>query len=148
MITWVLLASRTRARIFVRQGRVLTPIRTLEHAQGRIVDQDIEANQSRRTFDGHARGHTGETSPHEHSAERFAKTLAHTLRTGRVESRVDRFVLVAEPHFLGLLYKEMDHTTASRVVASVSKELIAEDVDAVQVAVNEALSELDRVSVT
>ena len=147
MTTWVLLASRTRARIFERRGRLLTSVRTLEHPQGRIADQDIDPNRSRRTFDSHARGHSGERSPHENSAMRFSKTLADTLRTGRVESRVDRFVLVAEPHFLGLLNKELDHTTASRVVASISKELVVEDVDVIQVAINEALSELDRVSV-
>jgi len=127
MTTWVLVANRTEARLFERQGMKLRLLRSIPHPAGRQRDQDIEANRSARTFDKHARGHTHETSPHEHSAEAFARELAGVLAVGRTEHGVGRVALVAEPHFLGLLRAELDAATDKLVTSAVPKDLIAAD---------------------
>jgi protein required for attachment to host cells len=132
MTTWVLVANRTTARIFRRDGYKLTMLRSFEHPSGRARDQDIEADSSHRTFDKHARGSTHESSPHEQSAEAFAKELARELGRGRTESHVDRLVLVAEPHFLGLLRRALDRPTATLLVAGVAKNLAGADIELVQ----------------
>lgn len=132
MTTWVLVANRTGARIFDRDGSRLTLVRSLQHPSGRERDQDIEAESPQRTFDKHARGRTHQASPHEHSAEAFAKELAAELGRGRMEHGVEHLVLVAEPHFLGLLRQELDQPTARLVAASVPKDLAAADVDVVK----------------
>ena len=130
MSAWVLVANRTGARIFERAGRNLTLVRSIQHPAGRLRDQDIEQGESERTFDKHARGRAHTASPHEHAAERFAAALANDLRHGRLEHGVDRLVLVAEPHFLGLLRGKLDDTTAKLVVGAVPKDLAEVDVNA------------------
>ncbi|HVW24464.1 MAG TPA: host attachment protein [Polyangiaceae bacterium] len=132
MTTWVLVANRTGARIFDRDGYKLRLVRSFQHPSGRETDQDIEAQRSHRTFDKHARGRTHQASPHEHSAEAFAQELANELGRGRTEQGVQRVVLIAEPHFLGLVRLELDGPTAKLVAATIPKDLAGADVDAVQ----------------
>src|SRR5512142_2633573 len=128
MTTWVLVANRTGPRIFYRDGSRLTLVRSLQHPSGRERDQDIEGESPHRTFDKHARGRTHQASPHEHSAEAFAKELAGELARGRTEKGLGRFVLVAEPHFLGLVRHELDQATAKLLAATVPKDLAGADV--------------------
>ncbi len=132
MTTWVLVANRTGARIFDRDGRKLRLVRSIEHPSGRQRDQDIEAESPHRSFDKHASGRTHQASPHEHSAERFAKELASELGRGRTEHGVERLVLVAEPHFLGLVRQELDPPTAKILATTVPKDLAGADIDVVQ----------------
>lgn len=139
MSTWVLVANRTGARIFVRNERKLGLVNNLDHASGKRMDQDIEAGVPHRTFDQHGKAHHDGSSPHEHSAESFAKELAAELRVGRSQKHVDRIVLIAEPHFLGLVRHELDDATAHLVTASVAKDLVKLDVKELEAHVNEAL---------
>lgn len=131
MTTWVLVANRTGARIFHRDGRTLRLIRTIDHPEGRKADQDIETGPQ-RTFDSHTQGNDPRSSPHEHDANAFAKAIAAELHLGRTERGVDRLVLVAEPHFLGLVRQELDDGTKALVVATVPKDLAKVENDAVQ----------------
>jgi protein required for attachment to host cells len=131
MTTWILVANRAGARIFDRDGRKLRLIRTIDHPEGRRSDQDIEPGP-RRTFDSHAQGHDARSSPHEQDAESFARGLAAELLLGRTQHRVDRIVLVAEPHFLGLVRQELDDETSRLVVGTLPKDLAKAEIDAVQ----------------
>ena len=135
MTTWILVANRAGARIFDRKGRSLHLIREIDHPAGRKADQDIEAGPQ-RTFDSHAQGHDPRSSPHEHAAESFAKDLAAELLLGRTKHGVERIVLVAEPHFLGLVRGKLDDTTLALVAATLPKDLAKADVEAIQEHVN------------
>ncbi|HEX7670523.1 MAG TPA: host attachment protein [Polyangiaceae bacterium] len=139
MATWVLVANRTGARIFVRGGRKLGVVGQFDNPSGRRTDEDIEAGQPQRTFDRHGRGHDPRSSPHEHAAEAFARDLAAELRSGRTERHVDRIVLVAEPHFLGLLRHELDEATSRLVASSVAKDLVKCDAHELEPYVNDVL---------
>ncbi len=123
MSTSILVANRTGARLFHRTGKNLRLLWSLENPAGRLRDQDIEAGASKRTYDSHARGHDPATSPHEQAAVTFAKELAEELRRERLRGGANRIVLVAEPHFLGLLRGELDVPTGARVIAMVTKDL-------------------------
>jgi protein required for attachment to host cells len=107
-------------------------LQSIEHPAGRRRDQDIEAGQSERTFDKHARGRAQTASPHEHAAEDFAAALAGDLRRGRLEHGVDRIVLVAEPHFLGLVRGKLDDSTAKLALLTVPKDLVDFDANVLQ----------------
>jgi len=130
MSTWVLVAHRTGARLFEHKGRELALLRSIENAAGRVEDHDIETGPQ-RTFDSHAQGrHAADRgdSVHERAATTFAHELARLLDEGRSRSGVKRIVLVAEPHFLGLLRAELGGATAALVTATVSKDLYAVNV--------------------
>ncbi len=132
MATWVLVANRVSARIFARDGRRLGLVENIEFPSGRGRDESIEGGSSHRTFDSHARGRQQNTSPHEHAAHDFAKELAGELRRGRTDHAVERIILVAEPHFLGLLRAALDEATRALIVASVPKDIAEADLEVIQ----------------
>jgi protein required for attachment to host cells len=125
-MSWILIANRVGARIVDKQGSKFTLIETISHQQGRLRDRDVNSDKQGRGFDrvgggGHALS-PSETA-HEHDAKAFAQELAEKLRNARNAKSFERLVLVAEPHFLGLLRDALDSVTARTVIASVSKDL-------------------------
>ena len=127
-ITWIVVAHRAGARIFshVGRGKPLEPVAEIDHPEGRKQTVDIDTDRSGRNRDpggGGAHATTHKTDSHEHIAERFAHDLAHRLRGGRNDHEYGRLVLVAEPHFLGLLRGQLDHDTAKLVIGTVDKDL-------------------------
>lgn len=127
MSTWVLVAHRTGARLFEHDGRELSLLRSFDHPAGRVEDHDIETGPE-RTFDSHAQGRYAADrgdSPHERAAVSFAHDLAQVLEEGRSGRGVTRIVLVAEPHFLGLLRTELGGAVGALVTATVAKDLHA-----------------------
>jgi protein required for attachment to host cells len=128
MSTWVLVAHRAGARLFERQGRELRLVQAIENPAGRIQDQDLETG-SHRTFDSHAQGRSARdsaASPHQRAALSFARDLAKLLEDARLSGAATSIVLVAEPHFLGLLRGELSAASLRLVAATVPKDLYAE----------------------
>jgi protein required for attachment to host cells len=129
--TWIVVGHRAGARIFEhRRAHELDLVSELDHAAGRLKNQAINSDRPGRAFDRKSPGRHavgGAETPHEHSAEAFARELAHELNAARTENRFARLVLVAEPRFLGLLRAELDHVTASLVVGDLSKDLAKAD---------------------
>jgi protein required for attachment to host cells len=124
-MSWILIANRSGARILDKQGATLHLAGTFEHEQGRMRDRQIDSDRqgrSDRPGGGGSSLSKSETA-HEHDAKAFARELADRLRTERLQGRFERLVLVAEPHFLGLLREALDDQTARLVVASVPKDL-------------------------
>ena len=125
-MSWILIANRVGARIVDKQGSKFTLIETISHEQGRLRDREVNSDKQGRGFDrkgggGHAL--TASETAHEHDAKAFAQELAAKLRDERNAKHFERLVLVAEPHFLGLLRDALDSVTARTVIASVSKDL-------------------------
>ncbi len=125
--TWILLGHRTGARIFENPGpgKGLAPVEEIPHPQGRLKNQDFDADKPGRAFDSHGTGRHAlqrAHSPVEQAAILFAKQLAERLEQARVAGRYERLVLVAEPRFLGWLRAALSPETAQRVVASVDKD--------------------------
>lgn len=127
MSTWVLVAHRTGARLFEHKGHELSVLETIDHPAGRVEDHDLERGPQ-RNFDSHAQGRHAKDrggSRHERAAVHFAHDLARLLEEGRLTKGVNRIVLVAEPHFLGLLRAELGKEAAELVTAGVAKDLHA-----------------------
>lgn len=123
----VLIADHIEARLYRLEGGSLSLIEERHAEAGRTRDQDIEADKPQRTFDRHGAGrfaHDRHRSGQDKAAKHFAGELATLLRERREKSDDVRFVLAAEPRFLGLLRAELDDLTSSRVTATSSKDLI------------------------
>jgi protein required for attachment to host cells len=124
MTTWLVAADRTGARVYQRVGSTLNRIHDLEHAEGRVRDQDLEAGRPARTFDRHGQGRAATDrgrGPHERAAHDLARQVAAFLEEGRQRKGVTEAVLVAEPHLLGILRADIPET--SLVVRSIAKDL-------------------------
>jgi protein required for attachment to host cells len=123
-------------RKFAAAGRLLNP-------NGRLHDQDLEADRPGRVFNfaatpGRRRGATprhganGERSTHQHVAEKFARRIADDLRRAHAARRFDRLVLVAAPAFLGRLRRTLPANLRACVAATVAKDMIGQEFDAGQ----------------
>lgn len=130
--TWILLAHRSGARILANPGpgKGLQPVEEIPHPEGRLKNQDFDADKPGRAFDSHGTARHAmerEHPPVEQAAIAFAKRLAEHLERARAAGRYDRLVLVAEPRFLGWLRESLSPETAQRVLASVDKDLADTD---------------------
>jgi protein required for attachment to host cells len=108
---WIIVADKSKARIFtVAESRgALLAVAELEHPEAREREQSLTSDRQGRSFDSagkgrHAMGKTVE--PGEHEAIRFAGQIADYVRAAQNEGRCNRLLLVAGPHFLGLLREQ------------------------------------------
>lgn len=122
---WIVVAHRAGARIFERRSapREFLLIAELDNAEGRLKNTQLETDRPGMARGQGGHGMNAKHSAHEHVATKFAAQIAEVLRTARNEHRIDRIVLMAEPHFLGMLRNSLDDVTRSLVVETVPKDL-------------------------
>jgi len=131
---WIIVADAARARIFSTGGTQgsLQPREQLVSPEARLHNRDLKSDRTGSTYESHGDGRhaTGpNTSPKEQEAVRFAKLIAEHLELARVNSGFDRLVLVAAPHFLGLLRKSITPELAKLVSIEIDKDFSKADAD-------------------
>ncbi|MEQ8803395.1 host attachment protein [Haliea sp.] len=136
MSTWLLVANASRARLFATQARprTLTLLEEFSHPQSREKNEDLSSDRpghfqtTSQGMDGANRGAFAEpTNPKDYEHERFAAELAEHLNEGRTSNRYDNLMLVASPHFLGLLNQQLNEHVAKLATVHVSKDYTALD---------------------
>ena len=125
MQTYIVVADASRARLFTRDGERLVEQEDLQHPEGRLHEGDLVTD---RGADVHESTATTARSTHEtakakkHETEMFARRVADLLYQKRVENRLETLILVAPPHFLGLLRGKLDNSTNRLVSHTLSKD--------------------------
>jgi protein required for attachment to host cells len=124
--TWVVIANASQARIYVRENRHAVQLEhTFSHPESKMKGTELASdrpghNQSK----GNGRGAFTEPSdPKAYEAERFAMEVAQALDRGRNSRAFQKIVLVASPHFHGLLNKHINKHVAELVSEHVDKDL-------------------------
>lgn len=125
---WVVVADQSRARIFSMRGRwgALQEVDNLVHPEGRLHDQDINADRPGRSFDTAGEGRHGmskQHSPKETEAIRFAANVSHRVALAHHEGTFRQLVLIAPPRFLALLREHLPDAVARCVILSEDKNL-------------------------
>lgn len=128
---WILVCDASRARLFqMAQPEQLKLLEELEHPDSRAKTRDLMADTNGRMPSGQGAGHHGnmpgaapDTDAKEVEAMKFARELAKRLDKGRVEHEFDRLVLVAPPHFLGLLKGTLDGEVKKLLAHTIDKDL-------------------------
>lgn len=109
--TWVVLASDTLAKIYEhpRGHRSFKLITELKHDAGRAKVHDLVTDKpGHYKAGGAARGaFVQDHDPKDNENTHFALQLAHYLEDGRVKNQFDEIVIIALPHFYGLLEKHL-----------------------------------------
>lgn len=137
MKTWVIVASAARARVFNVSGRhqPWDEVLDLVNSDDRLLQQEFSSDRPGRVVDS-ARGqrHTMDPSvdPKERAATRFAREVVGELRSGLNDKRFEQLIVVAPPHFLGLLREQMDDVLANAVRDEIAKDLTREDAGSLQ----------------
>lgn len=121
IVTWILIADRTRAEILHALLDGLGPYPTLQsfiHAEGRMLPQERDSDSAGRVQ--LAGGARSSVEPHEDrwrvEAQRFAHQIIADLDQARHDRRFDRLIVIAPPPFLGVLRATMPDTLHRCVV--------------------------------
>ena len=129
--TWVLVANASQAHLYAteRLGEEMNIIREFSHPESRAKGVNLASDKSGSSHNTAVNSGTrGEPEdPKEYEAERFAGELADVLDKGRINKAYRRLVLVAAPHFHGLLNAQLDDHTRDLVTTSINKDYTAFD---------------------
>jgi protein required for attachment to host cells len=124
--TWILVGNASQAAIYLNDGpnKGLIRLKTLEHAASREKGADLTTDRPGQQQGPNAgRGSfVGSKSPKEVEAERFALEVARELDHGRTKNAYERLILVASPHFMGLINQNLDAHVRQRVTDSIEKD--------------------------
>lgn len=126
---WVVVANQSEARIYAldKPRGPLVEVQRLEHEAGHVREGEMVSDRPGRAFQrvGNVRSAMEpEVDPKEQEATRFAKEIGDHLDSGQHQGRFDRLVLVAAPHFLGLLRKALSSATSKYVTQEIAKNLV------------------------
>lgn len=126
--TWVLVADSSRGRLYsiAEKGRPWTLVEKYAHPASRVSEGGLASDQPGRTHGSSTGGARSSmesrTSPKENEFEHFAHELANVLHDGHGQQSYSHIVLVAPPHFLGLLRKKLSNTVSKLIGATLDKD--------------------------
>jgi protein required for attachment to host cells len=125
---WILVCDAAKARFFeLRHGDAAWhAVSVVIHEASRSKANDLVGGPSgTRSSEGRSVHHNAlapSASPKEVEKEGFAHTLATTLDAALRSARFRRWVLVAPPHFLGLVRKELTRELEKHLLTAVDKD--------------------------
>ena len=132
--TWIVVADNAHARIFTRSGvrGALREKQDMVHPASQLHDRDIASGRQGRNIDRSQGGARQALEPASHpkdqAAEVFAREVTQLLESGRNGGEFDALVLIAAPHFLGLLRQGLADATRRLVVNEIPKDLVRHSV--------------------
>jgi protein required for attachment to host cells len=107
-------------------------VKSFEHPEGRELSSEIRpSSPPGRMQKSKGSGARSAVEPHtwpkEADAERFAKLLASYLDEAVAKGEIASLVLVAPPHFLGVLHGTLARQSVKHLQATVHKDLVMFD---------------------
>jgi len=133
-VTWIVSANASRARIFsqVRHSDPLQEIEDMVDEAVRLRTEDTESDKLGPTSAAKSQHNAGAPAPNkafqpaqtpaQHETELFARSVAGFLLQGHQEGRFKKLILVASPHFLGVLRKLLDPGLEPLVQLEINKD--------------------------
>lgn len=110
VITWVVIADGSRARIFETPGLKLDL---------REIEDLVNASRAGAVLS-------------EKDREKFAKTVADYVEQGRLHQRYQRLRFAVEPKFLGMLRARLSEETRQMIFEEINEDLSALDAREIQ----------------
>jgi protein required for attachment to host cells len=131
MTAWILVTDVSRARIFSAELRedAWSHVKEFNHPEGRESSSEISPSgppgrmQQSTASGGRRTALQPHTTPKEAESERFAQLLGNYLEEALAKREFDYLVLVAPPHFLGLIHGSLGRQTLKHLRATIDKDL-------------------------
>lgn len=139
----VVLADQSQARFFeaansyclAQRDAALEPVGHLADPLAHLHDRDFKSDRPGRVFDNAplrsgrrvATAHHGvgaDRRPRSHEAVLFARRIIEVLERAQQQAQFGELVLVAEPHFLGLLRAALPASLRAALIAEIHKNLL------------------------
>lgn len=140
MKKYVVVADAARARIFIEEKTELREIDSLTHSESRAHPGDLRTGGDGAVDDSFGQGIRNSdpsVTTMQNESLAFAKEVAEYMRDARTQNKVESFVIVAAPKFLGDLREKLDKPTDKLVIHSLSKDLSKASIDDIQKAVSD-----------
>ena len=130
IMTWVLLADGTRARVLSNSGpgRGLSAVEGFAFQSDAPANRELESDRPGRTFQSHGvRRHTlgDNLGAHEQAEREFLDMVVEALASAHEKGSFARLILVAPPRALGTLRKRLPKSLASLVTGELPKDLVS-----------------------
>ncbi|OGO93786.1 MAG: hypothetical protein A3F41_06800 [Coxiella sp. RIFCSPHIGHO2_12_FULL_44_14] len=142
--TWILIANASMAKIFkVNKLKFLSGtaklnlIEEFTHPASRKKSMDMVSDRL-----GRYRAHGGEglghgayaepTDPKAYEIEHFAHELVEKLEAGRVSHQFEDIILVASPHFYGLMNKSFHEDLRRMITTVIEKDYTKDGIKALE----------------
>ncbi len=121
--TWVVVADRSRARIFsiAKPNGPLMELEDLVHPEARAHERDLTTDRPGRSPDHNALGNAH--SARDEQAQEFVREISQRLEKGRVHGELERLLVIAAPDVLGMLRKTMNGNLAKLVTLEIDKNV-------------------------
>lgn len=132
--SWVLVANGSQARIFNldEPKKNISLVKEFSHPESRMKNDKLSSDRQGHYMSGGTQGSTQgsgsfqeATDPKTYELERFAMELTKSLDEGRAANKFEKVVLVASPHFLGLLKQSMSDQLGKAVSHTIQKDYTA-----------------------
>jgi protein required for attachment to host cells len=128
--SWVLVANGSQARLYDMDGakKSITLIKEFNHPESRMKTEQLSSDRSGRYMNSSTQGSGAfnePTDPKSYEMERFALELTKSLDEGRAANKFGKVVLVASPHFLGLLKQNMSDQLGKAISHTIQKDYTA-----------------------
>lgn len=134
MLKWILVCDASQAELYSaeKQGDDWISIASYSHPESRMKSSELTSTEPGHSLKskGAASLHTvleRSTSPKEAEKQHFAQQLAEAINDGARKQSFDGLVLVALPHFAGLIEQHLSAESKKRVLATVHKDLTFTD---------------------
>lgn len=133
---WVVVAGDAKARILTRDEttETLIEVHELVSFDAYVPEKSLVSDKPGRAFDSNGKGRHAmgyKTDPKEQVSIRFAKELADYLETNRQKKVYIKLYIIAAPHLLGLLRKELSKGVSELVLLEIDKNLVAQDIKSI-----------------
>ena len=132
-IRWYVVANRTDAIIY-RDGdnHKFQPVEHLLNSEGNKKEKDLDSDRPGKSFSNVPGGTykhpmVGEHQRHDETVRRFSNRISKTLDAARSRGEFDELVLVAEPHFLGMMKNSLSEPLKKRVAHQLPREFMDTD---------------------
>lgn len=132
VITWVLLANTRSARILVNRGsgKGLAMLNEVNW-QSRSATNPRDKAGVGHSIAGHGVAAVEQIDPQRKLDLQFALDVSRHLSKAIAAKELDRLIVVAGPHMLGLLRASFDDTTKAALIGEIDKDLTGQPVEAV-----------------
>ncbi|MGZ3693898.1 MAG: host attachment protein [Bdellovibrionota bacterium] len=124
---WYLVANRVEAVLYAgRIGKDFHFLRRFSNPKGKLTELQLVADKPGRKFSSSRSGVRHGFEPrslyHEQVAIQFARRIGKAIDRSLLDKEFSDLVVLAEPHFLGLLNKGFSQRVKAKVINEVPRE--------------------------
>lgn len=132
-----LVADASRARLFISTNAKsdIEEIETIAHPEGRLHEHNVTSDLPGRHTGDKSTGsdsYQAETEPKEQEMIDFAKSLSKHIDEMVNKHQVSQISIIAAPHFLGLLRKNLSGQADKLVSFELDKDLVQHSIEDIQ----------------